>query len=771
LVSTLLDPNLAGLLIVFAVLFRLARIATGAGRRAGGWPLALLLVALLLTLSRSTMLAFVVGVAVILVLSGVNFRMGYALLAGGLVMLPVFWLVANYAASLGRFSVNGSALQRIEPWLRGLHLIGQHPVLGVGFDALKQAQLANGWTLLGDSHATIDGGLLLVTVLTGAVGLACYLWMLWNVWRLARHTAHDAEHTPDDRAHALATAASTVALIVHSLFVNSLLLPFVMQIIWIMWATLSRIASAPRARRTALAAGVVLPLVVLASSCQPCSGTDVCSAASRVDLIGQIVNAQSGAPVPGATVSVSLGSGEQFQAVTDANGNWEAVHAVQSALPVTANVNVAAPGRTAYDVPAFTVTPSTRSGDATLVGAWLSYPHVHYLATLTHSGKPLTGAVVKFVPASGVPITGTLTATTDVNGTFQFFVDGTRLGAAVGTLNITSTKLPAPAALAGYTISLDYHQKIAAPQAEYSVGSVLAYGGQVYFRGNGKHVQGVGVTWKRTGGIAATPATLSTQTDSNGYFLLGLTSSVTGTVTGDLVLTPPSGPVTTYRNLSLSTYDSTAGRYLGNFGYGQQWAWVGELWRNDSLKPAPGVTVAFRRTGGLAISPDSVTMTTGLDGRFVLQSSIADSGVVKGDLLVIPKTGPVRTIPGVQLSSYAADAVPFAGVFNYGPSLRYAAEIQDWAGTPIVGATVTWVQDSGLPATPSTLTTVTDSIGYFNILIYPPNNTDGSVTGHLVVKPPPPYAAGSTFTLSNITLATYVGANEPFAGVFAIPNP
>lgn len=771
LVSTLLDPNLAGLLIVFAILFRLARIATGAKRQAGGWPLALLVVAVLLTLSRSTMLALVVGVVVMLMLGQLSFRLGYAFLAGGVVMIPTFWLVAGYASTLGRFSVNASALARITPWLRGIHLIAQHPVFGVGFDALKQAQLANGWVLLGDSHATLDGGLLLVAALTGTVGLAFYLWMLWNVWRMAGSTVADTDVSADDRAHALATAASTAALIVHSLFVNSLLLPFVMQIIWVMWATLSRIASAPRTRRAVLAVGAAVPLLVIAAGCQPCSGTDVCAPNSRVDLIGQIVDAHSGVPVSGARVDVSLGSGEQFTATSDGNGNWEAAHGVQSSLAVTANVTVTAPGHAGYAIPAFNVTPSIRHGGATLVGPWLSYPHVHYLATLVHNGKPLAGATVKFARTGGVAVTGTLTGTTDGNGTFSLFLDADELGTAVGTLTVTQSALAAPATLTGYQIPLGYQQKIASPQAQYSVGGLLAYGGQVFFRGTGRHVQGVGVKWTRTGGIAATPATLTTTTDSSGYFLIDLSTSSSGTVTGNLVLTPPSGPVTTYPNISLATYDSVAGRYLGNFGYGQQWAWVVELWRNDSLKPAPGTTVAFRRTGGLAISPDSVTFVTRADGRFTLQASITDTGAVKGDLIVTPKTGPARIIPGLQFHSYASDAVPFAGVYTFGPSLRYAAEIQDWAGTPIVGATVTWVQDSGLPATPTTLTATTDNIGYFHILIYPPNNTDGSVTGHLLVKPPPPYAPGSAFTIGNITLATYIGTNEPFAGVFAIPNP
>jgi hypothetical protein len=47
------------------------------------------------------------------------------------------------------------------------------------------------------------------------------------------------------------------AVVIHSLFVNSLLLPFVMQVLWIMWARLAHIATA---RRKRLGMPAALPL-------------------------------------------------------------------------------------------------------------------------------------------------------------------------------------------------------------------------------------------------------------------------------------------------------------------------------------------------------------------------------------------------------------------------------------------------------------------------------------------------------------------------------
>ncbi len=585
--------------------------------------------------------------------------------------------------------------------------------------------------------------------------------------RLARRTCNDPDLDPADRAHGVATFASTLAVVAHSFFVNSLLLPFVMQIL-VMWGTLMRIAAN---RRVRLGAAAVLPLLVFVAGCEPCAGTNVCASASRVDLIGQIVDAKTGAPVSGVGVSVALSTGGQAGATTDANGNWEITSDLKSADSITASVTVTAPGHSGYTVHALKVGIATRQGDATLLGAWLSYPHARYQATLLHNGKPLSGATVKFTRVSGVAVTGTLSATTNTDGIFSLDVSAEQLGSAVGTLTVTQSSLPQPSTLASYTIPLDYRYVISAPQATYNVGGLLTYGGQVFFRGTGQHIKGVAVKWTRTGGIAATPSTLSTTTDSTGFFVLGLTAPTDGAVTGTLTFTPPSGPVTSYTNLSLATYDSTAARYLGDFGYGQRWAWAIELWRDDSLKQAKGVPVTFRRTGGIATTPDSVQLVTGSDGRIVVQASVTDTGYVDGQITVRPATGPARLITGLHLRTYAADTLGFAGVFTFGPSLRYAGQIQNAAGTPIVGATVTWTRDSGLAATPPTLTATTDATGYFNVILYPPDNTDGTVAGHFTVKPPPPYAANSSYTINSVNLPTFQTADLRFAGVFLIPNP
>ena len=77
--------------------------------------------------------------------------------------------------------------------------------------------------------------MLFIAVMTGLVGLAAFGAMLWLVWRQCRAGWRDSLATPDERGLCIGIAAVTVAICVHSIFVNSLLVPFVMQPLWVLW--------------------------------------------------------------------------------------------------------------------------------------------------------------------------------------------------------------------------------------------------------------------------------------------------------------------------------------------------------------------------------------------------------------------------------------------------------------------------------------------------------------------------------------------------------
>jgi hypothetical protein len=233
LVSTMLDPNLAGALLLLPLLVQLARLSYGA--RVAAWRPLLLLGALLLTVSRSSMLAFAVGGLVVLAARGLSRRLlrfaGVALL----LLLPAAPLLVRFAASYNKFAIDGSALARAVSWLRALTVLADNPLLGVGFNTYGFVQEAYGYDIGGRDSFALDGGLLFIAVMTGAVGLALYGWMVTLAVRRCRRLWRDATRSPDVRGVALGVAAGTVALLVHSVFVNSLLLPFTMEALWVLW--------------------------------------------------------------------------------------------------------------------------------------------------------------------------------------------------------------------------------------------------------------------------------------------------------------------------------------------------------------------------------------------------------------------------------------------------------------------------------------------------------------------------------------------------------
>jgi O-antigen ligase len=234
LVSTFLDPNFAGAFIDIGLVVSLSRLVTGA--RVSGWKLLLLAVALVLTVSRSAILALLVGGVAILVIAGLSKRLLRAIgVAAVLVMLALPRLLA-LASSYHKLTVDPSALARLTSWLHGWMVLRDHWVIGIGFNTWGYVAERYGWLRSFSATFGIDGGLFFILVLTGVFGLALYLGMLWSVIRAARRVWRDPAMSPDARGLAIGAAASIPMIVVHSLFTNSLLLPFLMEALWILWA-------------------------------------------------------------------------------------------------------------------------------------------------------------------------------------------------------------------------------------------------------------------------------------------------------------------------------------------------------------------------------------------------------------------------------------------------------------------------------------------------------------------------------------------------------
>jgi hypothetical protein len=234
LVSTVLEPNIAGAMLLIAFLVDVSRFATGV--RVPRWRPVLLFVALVCTVSRSSALGLIAGIAVILLLRGLSKRVlvfAGVIAAGVLASAPKLIAIA---ATYGKFDIaGGSAAARVVSWLRAFRILADHPFIGVGFNTVGFVQEQYGWERMGTGAYSIDGGLLFVAVMTGVCGLAVFIYMLAVIARRSLAVWRDLDVPAEHRALALGAIASLVAICVHSVFVNSLLTTFVMEPLWVLW--------------------------------------------------------------------------------------------------------------------------------------------------------------------------------------------------------------------------------------------------------------------------------------------------------------------------------------------------------------------------------------------------------------------------------------------------------------------------------------------------------------------------------------------------------
>ena len=234
LVSTFLDPNLAGALLVLILLVQVAQLALGS--QVALWKPLLIFLALALTLSRSSALAFIAGLGVIVLFRGLSRRVLRGMGVAAVLSLPLVPLLLNLAVQYNKLDLTDpSLLARFVAWGRAVVVFLDHPVLGVGFNTYGFIQADYGFGGLVQSSFGLDGGLLFIAVMTGLLGVIIYSAMVLRVGMESHRILKDQARPPFSRGLALGVMAATVALLVHSIFLNSILYPFLMQVLWIFW--------------------------------------------------------------------------------------------------------------------------------------------------------------------------------------------------------------------------------------------------------------------------------------------------------------------------------------------------------------------------------------------------------------------------------------------------------------------------------------------------------------------------------------------------------
>jgi len=221
LVATWLDPGFTGLLLVFTLIFLTVKPPLNRFINLVSWGLTYL--AFALTYSRSSYLAFIISMGYI---SWRRRSLKFLLL-----VLLLFTLTLALLPRPGGEGVKlertSSITARLQNWQNSMAIIIHHPVLGVGFNTYRYAQKEFGFLdaskwLTSHAGAGADSSLLFVTATTGLIGLTAYLYYLKSIFNPQPTSAGIAQRDN------LQLKSTLVALLVHSLFLNSLFYPAVM---------------------------------------------------------------------------------------------------------------------------------------------------------------------------------------------------------------------------------------------------------------------------------------------------------------------------------------------------------------------------------------------------------------------------------------------------------------------------------------------------------------------------------------------------------------
>ncbi len=234
LFSTMLDPNFAGIFMVF-VLILITCSTLYYFRKANLRMTALLaflglftLISIYLTYSRSAFLSMIVGIVILLIVSNKN-----------KIIYPVIILLAVLLLAFSNSSVEGlnpfrtfSALERVDSAGVALSIVGRNPILGVGFGAYRYAQLRYGYSrdisdIPNNSAASTDNSYLLILATTGVIGFIAFIVFIFELMKNLK--------TRISEKNVLSVAAFPIlcALMFNSLFINTLFYTLILAWVFI----------------------------------------------------------------------------------------------------------------------------------------------------------------------------------------------------------------------------------------------------------------------------------------------------------------------------------------------------------------------------------------------------------------------------------------------------------------------------------------------------------------------------------------------------------
>jgi hypothetical protein len=290
------------------------------------------------------------------------------------------------------------------------------------------------------------------------------------------------------------------------------------------------------------------------------------------------------------------------------------------------------------------------------------------------TGNMAEGVEVHFVRTGGVRITpDSIEAVTDANGRFRLQAAASEVGVVRGRLVFIPAE---PYGFFGYDVEDVAVYTSRARGTNRFIGTwgigpligtpILNYVGEFYLRGTREPLVGAEVEVQRVDGVPIEPERVIARTDASGRFHFRMDAEREGETVVDIqVQVPAPYHRFTLENVTLPVLlGRDELRFLGRWGVGEHIFYVGEVQWAHTGRPAEGIAIEFRRTGGLLIQPEVLQSTTGAGGRFVLHPTTTEPGTVIGDLFIRRGSpGTEQIIRGVQLASFEEDNPRFLGIW------------------------------------------------------------------------------------------------------------
>lgn len=236
LLGTFFDPNFIGTYLAFIMALGFGLFPTTSKKQKWliGLTVLICAVALLLTFSRTGYLAFLFAFLIIGVLRSPK------ILIVGITCMTIALLSSPRAMQrvTDGLSIDATGLKRIYSWDKGIRLLANFPILGVGYNNLAPVQ--DYYALVDEFDVNNRGGLensfLTILVTTGLAGGFAYIWLWGASIKRSMKLWFRKKLNFKIRNEGLTIATALLALIISSMFINSLLYPFLLVHIWLVSA-------------------------------------------------------------------------------------------------------------------------------------------------------------------------------------------------------------------------------------------------------------------------------------------------------------------------------------------------------------------------------------------------------------------------------------------------------------------------------------------------------------------------------------------------------